>query len=172
MEPTVSPVSWPGLSPPPRCCLLRARTLGVAGTSPATTAGCVIRTIEIRLRRTDLTKKTLHQVQGEGDPVRCRPTWRRFASAPPGFKWRKPDDTRTEAFPVLSARLPAKSCLARCALPMMRLLLGARRGYNARSLWACPPIAKGKVATPGGRSREALISNLVRPIVLYRIGRS
>ena len=41
--PVISPRSWPGLSRPPRCCLLRALTLGVAGTSPATTAGYVIR---------------------------------------------------------------------------------------------------------------------------------
>src|SRR5258708_32826046 len=36
----ISPGSWPGLSRPPRFCLLCALTLGVAGTSPATTAGC------------------------------------------------------------------------------------------------------------------------------------
>src|SRR5215468_6460104 len=36
-----SPGSWPGLPRPPRFCPLRALTLGVAGTSPATAADMV-----------------------------------------------------------------------------------------------------------------------------------
>src|SRR5215469_11974240 len=47
------PVSGPGFSRPPRSCLLCAPTLGVAGTSPAMTAGCDSKTIAICLNLDD-----------------------------------------------------------------------------------------------------------------------
>lgn len=62
--------------------------------------------------------------------------------------------------PVLSTLLRVMALVAR------------RRNSDARGLRACSPSAKGEIAPLRVGRREALISRLVRPVILYGIGRS
>src|SRR5258708_36719487 len=62
--------------------------------------------------------------------------------------------------PVLSTLLRVMALVAR------------RRNSDARGLRACSPGAKGAIAPFRAGRRESLISRLVRPVILYAIGRA
>ena len=97
---------------------------------------------------------------------------------PPSFKRRRPDDARTSQPGVCSGATRSLGFNHIFTSPVLSTLLrvmalvARRRNSDARGLRACRPSAKGGVASLRVSRREALISRLVRPVILYGIGRS
>ena len=68
--------------------------------------------------------------------------------------------------------LGAASSDSRSCSSSFAMFLVARRNSDARGLRACPPSTKAQIASLRVSRREALIAHLIRPIVLYGVGRS
>jgi len=137
--PAISPGWWLGLSRPPRLCALRALTLGVAGTGPATTTGCDSKRSKSAVVHGNALAPAAWSSTA-GTIIAARPSATIRSAVPPAWSWKA------------SVIAPARSWRASVvAIAPARIGSTATVSAAHHARWArATPIQRGDVASALG----------------------